>query len=428
VNTRPSLITRLGRLGPGLAIAATGVGAGDLIAASVAGRDYGMALAWAVVLGAVLKYVLNEGIARWQLIEDQSVLAAVVQRFPRWVSWYLAVYFLFWTAAVAAGLGAACGIAAAALWPIMSSTAWGVLHSLIAVAVVLLGGYAWFERAMKSFIAVMFLCMVGSALWLGPDWSQLTRGVLLPTIPVDGGDSTLTDALFMVMAIMGGVGGSVTLLAYGSWIREKGWRGREYLSLARVDLGVAYFLTGLFGIAVLVVASSLPGGGGSLGGGIGLLTGMGDVLAGALGKPGKLVFLVGVWTAMFTSMLGVWHGVPAILADFLRAWRREATGRDQVPPSGRDPLVTWLVLSVAGLAIALVPTGRPLWLILVYTVTGSLFMPFLAFVLLRLNSARGPLGRALGYGLASRIVLVATLILFAALGLQKLVESIETLF
>lgn len=428
MSTRPSLSTRLERLGPGLAIAATGVGAGDLIAASVAGRDYGMALAWAVVLGAVLKYVLNEGIARWQLIQDQSVLSAVVQRFPRWVTWYLALYFFFWTAAVAAGLGAACGIAAAALWPIMGSTAWGILHSLVAVAAVLLGGYAGFERAMKGFIAVMFLCMVGSALWLGPDWSQLSRGILLPTIPVSGGDGTLADALFMVMAIMGGVGGSVTLLAYGAWIREKGWRGREYLSVARVDLGVAYFLTGLFGVAVLVVASSLPGGGASPSSGIGLLTGMGDVLAGALGEPGKRVFLVGVWTAVFTSMLGVWHGVPAILADFLRAWRRQATGREQAPQSGRDPLVTWLVLSVAGLAMVLLPTGRPLWLILVYTVTGSLFMPFLAFVLLRLNSVRGPLGRTLGYGLASRMVLVATLLLFAALGLQKLRESIGTLF
>ncbi len=428
MNDRPSLLTRLGRLGPGLAIAATGVGAGDLIAASIAGRDYGMALAWAVVLGALLKYVLNEGIARWQLSEDQSVLSAVVQRFPRWITWYLAVYFLFWTAAVAAALGAACGIAAAALWPIMGSTAWGILHSLVAVAVVLLGGYTVFERAMKGFIAVMFLCMVGSAVWLGPDWSQLTSGVLLPSIPADAGDGSLGGALLMVMSLMGGVGGSVTLLAYGSWIREKGWRGREYLSVARTDLGVAYLLTGLFGVAVLVVASSLPAGGESLGGGIGLLTGMGDVLAATLGDAGKLVFLVGVWTAVFTSMLGVWYGVPAIMADFLRAWRRKATGRRHEPPSGRDPLVTGLVVSVAGLAIVLVPTGRPLWLILVYTVTGSLFMPFLAFVLLRLNSVRGPLGRTLGYGLTSRIVLIATLVLFAALGLQKLVESVQKMF
>jgi Mn2+/Fe2+ NRAMP family transporter len=48
-------------------VAATGVGAGDLIAASVAGRRFGLAVLWVVVLGALCKGVLNDGIARWQL-------------------------------------------------------------------------------------------------------------------------------------------------------------------------------------------------------------------------------------------------------------------------------------------------------------------------------------------------------------------------
>jgi Mn2+/Fe2+ NRAMP family transporter len=402
VSQPPQLLTRLGRVGPGLAIAATGVGAGDLIAASVAGLRFGTALAWAVLLGAVLKYVLNEGIARWQLGEDRTVLSAVVERFPRWVTWYLAVYFVLWTAAVAAGLAAACGIAAATLWPVLSPAGWGILHSLLAAGVVLVGGYPVFERAMKGFIAVMFLSMVGSALWLGPDWTQVGQGVLLPTIPAG--------SIFMVLSIMGGVGGSVTLLAYGAWIREKGWRGRRYLSIARTDLAVAYILTGLFGVAVLVVASTLAASGEPPGTGTGLLIGMGDVLGGVLGNVGKVVFLVGVWAAVFTSMLGTWHGVPALFADFLRAWRKDPE------PQGRDRLAGGLVVGVALLAMALVPLGRPLWLILAYTVTGSLFMPFLAFVLLRLNSVRGPLGRELGYGIASRAILWATLVMFAWLG------------
>lgn len=46
---------------------ATGVGAGDLIAASVAGAQFGLALLWAVPVGIVLKFVLSEAVARWQL-------------------------------------------------------------------------------------------------------------------------------------------------------------------------------------------------------------------------------------------------------------------------------------------------------------------------------------------------------------------------
>ena len=414
-----SLLTRLGRLGPGLAIAATGVGAGDLIAASVGGMRFGTALAWAVGLGAVLKYVLNEGIARWQLSQEESVLAAVVHRFPRWVTWYLAAYFLVWTPAVAAALAAACGIAAQALWPVFSSTTWAILHSLLALGLVLAGGYAGFERAMKGFIAVMFFCMVGSAVWIGPDWSQVARGFVIPVVP---GGSILT-----VLSLMGGVGGSVTLLAYGFWIREKGWRGRAYLSTARTDLGVAYFLTGLFGVAVLVVAASLAESGGGPQGGTALLVGMGDILGASLGTAGRVLFLVGVWAAIFTSMVGVWYGVPALMADFLHAWKDRATGQ----PSGttaaqkaqRDPLLTGLIVAVAGLAILLVPLGRPLWLIFTYTVIGSFFMPFLAYTLLRLNAVRGPLGRTLGYGKPSRFILWATLLLFGVLGLRQLWEK-----
>jgi Mn2+/Fe2+ NRAMP family transporter len=409
------LWSRLTRLGPGIAIAATGVGAGDLIAASVGGLRFGAALAWAVVLGAILKYVLNEGIARWQLGQDQSVLQAVVRRFPPWITWYLAVYFLVWTPAVAAALAAACGMAAGALWPILGPTGWGVLHSVVAVALVLAGGYASFERAMKGFIAVMFVCMVGSAVWIGPDWSAVARGLLVPTVP--------RGSIFLILSVMGGVGGSVTLLAYGTWIREKGWRGREYLGTARVDLGVAYALTGLFGVAVLVLASALAESGGAPGSGTGLLIGLGQVLGSVLGEAGRIVFLVGVWAAVFTSMLGVWHGVPSLMADFLHAWRerRGSTSTGDASP-GADPLATGLVLAVGGLAMILVPLGRPLWLILAYTVIGSFFMPFLAFALLRLNSRRGPQGRGLGYGLATRALLAATVLLFVVLSVKQLLE------
>jgi Mn2+/Fe2+ NRAMP family transporter len=49
---------RLSYLGPGFIVAATGVGAGDLIAASVAGARYGTVILWAALLGGVLKFTV----------------------------------------------------------------------------------------------------------------------------------------------------------------------------------------------------------------------------------------------------------------------------------------------------------------------------------------------------------------------------------
>ncbi|MBI1930811.1 divalent metal cation transporter, partial [Candidatus Poribacteria bacterium] len=44
---RASWQTYLAILGPGIAVAATGVGAGDMFAASVSGGRYGFAVVWA---------------------------------------------------------------------------------------------------------------------------------------------------------------------------------------------------------------------------------------------------------------------------------------------------------------------------------------------------------------------------------------------
>ena len=61
-------------IGPGLLVAATGVGAGDLATASFAGSLLGNGILWAAVLGAFLKYVVNEGLARWQLATGNTII------------------------------------------------------------------------------------------------------------------------------------------------------------------------------------------------------------------------------------------------------------------------------------------------------------------------------------------------------------------
>ncbi|MFC0297518.1 Nramp family divalent metal transporter [Geobacillus jurassicus] len=59
---------------PRLIVAATGVGAGDLVAALVAGTNYGLVFMWAIIVGAVFKFVLNEGGGRWHLLSGKTSL------------------------------------------------------------------------------------------------------------------------------------------------------------------------------------------------------------------------------------------------------------------------------------------------------------------------------------------------------------------
>jgi Mn2+/Fe2+ NRAMP family transporter len=98
-------------IGPGLIVAAAGIGAGDVITATVTGARFGTQLVWALVACVILKWVLNEGVARWQLATGTTVIEACAQRLPRWVSAVFFVYLLIWTFFVGGSLTNACGLA-----------------------------------------------------------------------------------------------------------------------------------------------------------------------------------------------------------------------------------------------------------------------------------------------------------------------------
>ena len=65
---------------PGLLVAATGVGAGDLATSALTGSRLGVAILWAVLVGSAIKLLLNESVARYQLARGETLLFAVVSR------------------------------------------------------------------------------------------------------------------------------------------------------------------------------------------------------------------------------------------------------------------------------------------------------------------------------------------------------------
>ena len=102
---------RLRYAGPGIVIAVTGVGAGDMVSSLVAGTDFGMVLLWAVVLGAILKYFLTEGIGRWYMASGQTILQGW-RSLGRWAIWYFVIYLFIVTFV----FGAAVASTARSLW------------------------------------------------------------------------------------------------------------------------------------------------------------------------------------------------------------------------------------------------------------------------------------------------------------------------
>jgi Mn2+/Fe2+ NRAMP family transporter len=420
INTRhPKL---LATLGPGLLLAATGVGAGDLATAGFAGSKLGMAVLWAVVVGAFLKFVLNEGLTRWQLTTGQTLLEGAVLRLGAPVKWIFLPYFLVWSFFVSAALMSACGMATDALLPNIFNNpsrgkmVFGIVLSLAGIVLVRKGGFKLFEKMMSVCIVVMFITVIATAIMLRPDLSQFFEGLLLPRIPDPEGNG---DGLNWTVALMGGVGGTVTVLCYGYWIREKGRDSIDDLKTCRIDLAVGYAATALFGLAMIVIASSIE----VEGKGAKLIIQLANALEKPLGPAFRWAFLVGAWGALFSSLLGVWQAVPYIFADYVRICRRQRHGNEAAPAQVDTNSFAYRVFLFA---IAIVPmivlvmSDNFAWRQKAYAIMGAWFMPLLATVLLIMNGKSAWVGDQHRNRFWTVVILLSTLGFFVWIAWGKI--------
>lgn len=400
---------------PGILTAATGVGAGDLATASLVGSRLGLTILWAVPLGAFLKFVLTEGLTRWQLTTGTTLLEGGMSQWHRTVRLLFPLYLLPWTFFVGAALVSACGVAMQAILPLFSNPVhgkivYGILHSLLGLVLVRLGGFRLFEKVMAGCVALMFVTVLVTAAMVEPDWLAVLKGSLVPVIPAREG------ALRLTVALMGGVGGTLTILCYGYWIREAGRTDREHLRLCRIDIAVGYAATALFGMAMVVLGSHIP----VQGQGAKLVVNLADCLGQQTGPLGRWLFLAGAWAAVFSSLLGVWQSVPYIYADFCRLWHYQA---NPPPVSTQSKAYRFYLYAIAlvpllGLAV----TFKRIQLL--YAFIGAGFMPLLALALLHLNGQPRLVGRE-GRNRPSTIaILVAVVIFFAIVGWFEIRKAI----
>lgn len=400
-------------IGPGLLLAATGVGGGDLATGSFAGSILGTAVLWAVLVGAFMKFVVTEGLARWQLVTGDSFLEGVAHHFGPGVIWVFLPYLFVWSFFVGAAQISACGVAMHALFPVFDDPVhgkifFGILSSVVGLVLVYRGGYRLFEKVMRVSISVMFVTVVLTALRLWPGTGEVLRGLFVPNIAELTGES-----LTWTVALIGGVGGTLTVLCYGYWIREEGRKGVEDLWICRVDLGVGYAMTAVFGIAMVIVGSHVR----IEGAGATLLVELAEALEGPIGPVGKWLFLIGAWGTVFSSLLGVWQAVPYLFADCWRLTRRDparsqpARVDTQALPY-RSFLVFIALVPMIGLFMGFQQVQK------IYTVSGALFFPFLALALLILNGRAAWVGEGFKNRPVTAIVLVGVLAFFSRIAVK----------
>ncbi len=403
---------------PGILVAATGVGAGDLATAGFAGSQLGVAILWAVVLGGLFKFALTEGIARWQLVNGDSFIDGLAKRFGAPFIYIFLAYLILWSFFVGSALISASGVALHAVFPLFDGDSgkiiFGIAASLLGLFLVRAGNFALFEKVMSFSIGMMFLIVLTTAVLLWPGSEAVFSGLFIPSIPnIDG------NGLAWTVALIGGVGGTLTIFSYGYWIREKQRLTREDIVTCRIDLLVGYSATVLFGMAMVIIGSTVS----TEGKGTGLIINLATSLEAAIGPTGKWLFLAGAFFAIFSSLLGVWQAVPYMFADIVRHLKTkpaqqatEQAAAQSLPKLNHTRSYLWFQIG-----LALIPI-LSLWVSFkevqkLYAVIGTFFMPFLALALLYFNNRAGM--KADKNGLLFNGLLLATLLFFTYVAWQK---------
>jgi Mn2+/Fe2+ NRAMP family transporter len=241
-----TLFSALRQVGPGLILAASIVGTGELINTTGLGAKAGFSLLWLILLSCVIKVFVQVELGRYAITHGKTTLGAFDSLpGPRlgasWLCW-LWLFMMLTTQAQIAAMEGTVGQAAHMAFPDASAAiaktagkvvaswgpylathqefVWAGLTTVAAILLLLSGGYRRLERITTILVAAVTLFTVASVLVL--QWtrfhinvSDIEHGLELALPP------TAVALAFSAFGITG-VGAS-ELFAYPYWCIEKGY-------------------------------------------------------------------------------------------------------------------------------------------------------------------------------------------------------------
>jgi Mn2+/Fe2+ NRAMP family transporter len=281
-----SLGRAIRQIGPGLILAASIVGTGELINTTSLGAKAGFGLLWLILLSCVIKVFVQVELGRYAITHGRTTLEAFDSLpGPRlgasWICW-LWLFMTLTTQAQIAAMEGTVGQAAHMAFPGASQAmsegagrlvaAWGPylsghqehiwagLTTLAAILLLLSGGYHRLERITTVLVAAVTLFTVASVLILQFTSFRITASDLA------GGFDPIVPAATLALAFSAfgitGVGAS-ELVAYPYWCIEKGYarfagarsddpgwahRARGWIRVMQLD---AWFSMSVFTVATV---------------------------------------------------------------------------------------------------------------------------------------------------------------------------------
>jgi manganese transport protein len=297
-----SFLSTLRRIGPGMVLAASIVGSGELIATTTLGAQAGYTALWVVILSCFCKPVIQGELGRYTIATGKTGLEAL-NELPGPQLWRLNWLVWAWALMVAGTqlqVGAMYGGVSQVMHlvvPDIPVRVWVLLFLVLTLALLLGGGYARVERIAMVKVALFTLLTALAALVLIRmprffSWSEVADGLRFHLPPA---------GLGMAVAVFGITGvGATELCMYPYWCVEKGYAqftgpregGPDWERRARGWIRVMHFdiIVSLIIYTAATVAFYLLG--------AGVLHGMGLVPASA--------DMIPVLSNLYTQTLGAW--------------------------------------------------------------------------------------------------------------------------
>ena len=315
--TVPSTFSQyLRSMGPGIVVALTWLGAGDLVDSAVAGGHYGYSLMWAMVIALFVRFAFVSIIAKYQLCNQhgESVMAGLRRVHP-WLPWFVGLIGLMFVHIYGSYMVKGTGEASARLLGLLPAWAWSVFWVCVAAVFLYRGAYRHVEIIFYVFLIMLSVSLLGVAVWSGPDPVAAVKGALLFDLPEQTGQFS---ALLVILSLIGAVGGSISNLLYPYFMQQKGWRGPKFRRLQIYDLAFGTLVLVVLNLSVWTIGAEVLNPRGITLENIDDLASLLNIALGALGGP---IFYLGVFAALYSSTIGNATGYGLLCLDVVNVSR-----------------------------------------------------------------------------------------------------------
>jgi Mn2+/Fe2+ NRAMP family transporter len=303
---------------------------------ATAGANYGYALLWVFVVAVVFRFLFVALIARYHLCNQhgEGVLDGLARLHPLYAPLLFVAAIVMghvYGSYMTVGIGEVCRnvFGVGPVW------LWAAICIGVAIYIVFRPSFRRLEIVFFVFLAVLSVSFIGSAAWVGFDPGDVLRGLVRVEMP---GQRGVYDSWQVALAMIGAVGGSLMNLAYPYFLDAKGWRGPQYRRVQLYDfiLGVLAML--ILNLSVWVLGAELlyPDRR------IEHLEDLPNLLSAVIGEPGRLLFYAGIFSAIYTSIIGHAAGLGRLGT---HAWLRWRAGSGPIATDYRDhPCYRWIAL------------------------------------------------------------------------------------